>query len=143
MYDIRNESVDAITEKLSDALYLAVKKASCALYEPIEVARFKGLLRDNVENMYFDLTDSIKELGYNPDYFRRCFKKYTSISPLRYLNGMRIERAKDLLRLETSLSVGEISARCGFRDCLYFSTAFKKEVGMSPLAYRQSFSGKK
>ena len=143
MRDVHNETVDAIIEKLSDALYLAVKRASNALCEPVEVSRFKNLLRDNVENPYFDLTESIRKLGYNPDYFRRCFKRYTSISPLRYLNGMRIERAKDLLRLESSLSDGEISGRCGFRDCLYFSTAFKKEVGLSPLAYRQSFSGEK
>ena len=48
-----------------------------------------------------------------------------------------MERAKDLLRLESSLSVGEIALRCGFRDPLYFSTAFRSETGVSPLEYRK------
>ena len=100
--------------------------------------QFKRLLLSNVENPYFDLGEAIRGLGYHPDYFRRSFKRHTSLSPLAYLNRMRIGRAKDLLRLEPSLSVGEISCRCGFRDPLYFSTAFKHAEGISPLEYRKT-----
>ena len=134
----RNELNNTILEKLTEALCLALKRASSTLPEPTAVTRLRTLLRENVENPYFDLTAAVRALGYHPDYFRRCFKRYTSLSPLHYLNGMRIERAKELLRFESSLTVGEIAARCGFRDALYFSTAFKREVGMSPLAYRNS-----
>ena len=132
-----DEAGTALIETLGEALVLAVKKATAALREPTAIVRFKNLLHENVGNPYFDLTEGIRALGYHPDYFRRSFKRYTSLSPLRYLNGLRIERAKDLLRLETSLSVGEIAARCGFSDPLYFSTAFKAQVGISPLNYRK------
>ena len=126
-----------LLNKLGEALLFAVKRATTALSKPQAVEAFRSVLRENIENPYFDMTASIRALGYNPDYFRRCFKRHLLVSPLRYLNGMRMERAKDLLRLESSLSVGEIALRCGFRDPLYFSTAFRHETGMSPLEYRK------
>ena len=132
-----DEAGTALIETLGEALVLAVKKATTALREPTAVIRFKNLLHENVENPYFDLTEGIRALGYHPDYFRRSFKRHTALSPLQYLNGLRIERAKVLLRLESSLSVGEIAVRCGFSDPLYFSTAFKRHTGLSPLAYRK------
>ena len=135
--DERDAAGTALIETLGEALVLAVKKATSALREPTAVTRFKNLLHENVGNPYFDLTDGIRALGYHPDYFRRSFKHHTTLSPLQYLNGLRIERAKDLLRLESSLSVGEIAVRCGFSDPLYFSTAFKRHTGRSPLAYRK------
>ena len=138
--DDRSEENCAILEKLSEALCMAIKKATAERSEPTFVTQFKKTLRENIENPYFDLTDAIRHMGYHPDYFRRAFKRYTSLSPLSFLNRMRIERAKDLLQLESSLSVGEIAARCGFRDPLYFSTAFRREVGHSPLSYRNLYS---
>lgn len=126
-----------LLEKLGEALCLAVRRATTALSKPQAVEAFRRILRENIENPYFDMTESIRSLGYHPDYFRRLFKQHTAVSPLRYLNGMRMERAKDLLRLESSLSVGEIALRCGFRDPLYFSTAFRSETGVSPLEYRK------
>ena len=134
----RNELNNAILEKMTEALCLALKRASAIPPEPTAVTQLRALLRENVENPYFDLTAAVRTLGYHPDYLRRSFKHYTSVSPLRYLNSLRIERAKELLRFESSLMIGEIAVRCGFRDALYFSTAFKREVGMSPLAYRKN-----
>ena len=135
--DERNDTDSALLlGKLEEALCLAVKRATSALSKPQAIEAFRRILRENIENPYFDITASIRALGYNPDYFRRLFKLHTAASPLRYLNGMRIARAKDLLRLESSLSIGEIALRCGFRDPLYFSTAFRHETGVSPLKYR-------
>ena len=135
--DERSEMGLLLQEKLAEALSIAVKKANAELHEPVAVASFRHHLRENVENLCFDLTGSIRARGYHPDYFRRYFKRHTGVSPLVYLNQLRIERAKELLRLESSLSVGEIALRCGFRDPLYFSTAFKRSVGKAPLAYRK------
>ncbi len=126
-----------LLNKLGEALCLAVKRATTVFSKPQAVENFIRVLRENIENPYFDMTSTIRALGYSPDYFRRCFKHHTSVPPLRYLNDMRLERAKELLLLESSLSVGEIAQRCGFRDPLYFSTAFRRDTGMSPLEYRK------
>lgn len=138
-----DEAATLLLEKLSEALVLAVRRATTSLSKPQAVETFRRILRENIENPYFDITESIRSLGYHPDYFRRLFKHHVTVSPLRYLNGMRMERAKDLLRLESSLSVGEIALRCGFRDPLYFSTAFRNETGVSPMEYRKGAAGEK
>ena len=135
--DDRSAENAILLERLCEAVLLCVKNISSAESEPSAVAQFKRILWENVENPYFDLGEAILALGYHPDYFRRSFKRCTSVSPLAYLNRMRIGRAKDLLLLEPSLSVGEVALRCGFRDPLYFSTAFRRAVGASPLEYRK------
>ena len=135
--DDRSAESAILLEHLSEAVLLCVKNITSAEREPSAVAHFKRILWENVGNPYFDLGSAIDALGYHPDYFRRSFKRCTLISPLAYLNRMRIGRAKDMLLLEPSLSVGEIALRCGFRDPLYFSTAFRRAVGFSPLEYRK------
>ena len=65
-----------------------------------------------------------------------AFEKTNGESVMCYLSRLRIDTAKRLL-CETELSVGEIAARCGYRDQGYFSKAFRHEEGMSPTAYRE------
>lgn len=68
--------------------------------------------------------------------FAHLFSKKLGLSPLRYLERLRMERAKSLL-LGTSNSVKEIAAGVGYPDALHFSTRFRRLVGRSPRAYRQ------
>ena len=129
---------EIITEKLSELICLYIKKTALEANEPKAVSEFKLLLRENVANADFELTTELKKYGYNPDYLRRSFKKHASLSPLSYLNKLRIEKAKELLLHERFLSVDEVASRCGFNDSFYFSTSFKRQVGVSPLAFRKS-----
>jgi AraC-like DNA-binding protein len=64
------------------------------------------------------------------------FKKHFGASPVRILNGIRIERARSLLT-STELSITEIAAACGDDNPLYFSKRFHKACGMSPTEYRE------
>ena len=52
-----------------------------------------------------------------------------------YVTGLRIATAKELL-ISTDMSVSEIGEMVGFHDPLYFSRAFKTEVGVAPRVYR-------
>lgn len=72
--------------------------------------------------------------------FAHLFSKKLGLSPLRHLERLRMERAKSLL-LGTSSSVKEIAAAVGYPDALHFSTRFRRLVGRSPRAYRQSPMG--
>ena len=135
--DDRSAGNMLLLDRLSEAVLLAVKNIRAAGREPQAVARFKRILLENLDNAYFDLGAAIEGMGYHPDYFRRAFRSCTAQSPLSYLNELRIGRAKDLLRLEPSLSIGQIAVQCGFRDPLYFSTAFRRAVGLSPMEYRK------
>ena len=63
------------------------------------------------------------------------FKALMGISPTKYILGLRITAACDLL-LHTDMSVKEIAVLCGYKDPYFFSRAFKEYVGCSPRAYR-------
>lgn len=73
---------------------------------------------------------------HNFDYLNRCFKKATGQTILAYVNGVRIEKARQLLR-DRYASVSEIAEKTGFHDVYYFSRVFKKYTGCPPSRYRE------
>lgn len=72
----------------------------------------------------------------NKYYLVHAFQKYMGISPINYLINLRIEESKNLLKT-TNHSLLEISSIVGFSSQSYFSQSFKKNTGMSPIAYRK------
>ncbi len=68
--------------------------------------------------------------------FQRIFKEATSLSPNDYLLELRIQHASKLL-LNSNSAVYEIANQVGITDWFYFSKAFKKKFGVSPLIYRK------
>lgn len=69
--------------------------------------------------------------------FSHLFKEATGLTPLQYLNRVRIEKAKELL-LNTSLSVAEISECVGFSSQNYFGRLFRRQVGLSPTQFART-----
>ena len=69
--------------------------------------------------------------------FIRNFKKATHLSPARYIEKIRINKAKELLA-ETNLTVNEISSLIGYGDAFYFSKVFKKNTSFSPTDFRKN-----
>ena len=94
-------------------------------------------------NMNYDKPLTVDELarvsGYSKSRFSHLFALHMNTTPIKYQNKLRIENAKQMLLMGRT-SVGEISSLCGFEDQLYFSRAFKKEVGISPTEYREKSS---
>lgn len=68
------------------------------------------------------------------DYFSHQFKLATGLPPIRFLNQLRIEHAKEIL-LSEDMTVAEVSNLVGYGNPLYFSRVFKKITGLSPKAY--------
>ena len=80
--------------------------------------------------------DLAREAFASEAHFIRSFKQAFGETPVQYLVRRRIERAKELLR-GTDLSVTEVCLDIGFRSLGSFSSAFRREVGESPSAYRE------
>ena len=99
--------------------------------------RVKRAIYDNISNCDFKPSVAIAASGFDKDYFGRLFKRETGKSPVQFLTDLRIAQAKRLLKDPKQFSVEVIAHSCGFSDALYFSTCFKKHVGLSPLAYRK------
>ncbi|MES2627307.1 MAG: helix-turn-helix domain-containing protein [Pseudomonadota bacterium] len=65
----------------------------------------------------------------------RRFKRATGKTPMQYIQQVRMENAKELLRT-SNLSIAEVGFNTGFPDCSYFTAQFKKAVSLTPSAYR-------
>jgi AraC-like DNA-binding protein len=72
----------------------------------------------------------------SPSHFARVFKKETGKAPMEYVNELRLERAKKMLRAGDK-SVTEIALLCGFGSPSYLSSCFQKEYKMTPTEYRR------
>jgi transcriptional regulator GlxA family with amidase domain len=70
----------------------------------------------------------------------RRFKQATGITPIEYLQKTRIEAAKKLLE-QSRRSIFEVMLETGYNDLKSFRQLFKKNVGLSPKAYREKFYG--
>jgi transcriptional regulator GlxA family with amidase domain len=65
----------------------------------------------------------------------RRFKLATNASPLQYLQSLRIEHAKELLK-QSNLAVSEVADMVGYQDASYFTSLFKKVTAVTPIEYR-------
>ena len=84
-----------------------------------------------------DLALILSKSGYSEDYIRSCFKKITGKTPNEFLTDIRIKHACFLIDIyKNTISLSEISERCGYLDHIYFSKRFKLVMGMSPREYR-------
>jgi signal transduction histidine kinase/AraC-like DNA-binding protein/ABC-type sugar transport system substrate-binding protein len=81
--------------------------------------------------------DLAQHVALSEDYLTACFRRELGVTPITYLNRYRVHQARQLLT-DTSKSVTEISLEVGFSDSGYFSRVFRREVGISPGAYRQA-----
>ena len=75
------------------------------------------------------------QLGTSPTSLHREFQNTLQTSPINYFLHLKMETAKSLLR-NTNLQIQEIAASLGYENALYFSSEFKKRVGLSPRHFK-------
>ncbi len=75
--------------------------------------------------------------GVSEGYFRKLFREYSGENPIEFRQKHRIEKAKQLLLLDT-FSIEEIALELHFSDIYHFSKSFKKYCGISPKKYLQN-----
>ena len=80
--------------------------------------------------------DVAQYIGKSNNYFSSHFKKGLGISFVDYLNLIRVNHAKRMLR-QTDHMTYEIAEYVGYNDYKYFSTVFRRIVGVSPSEYRK------
>lgn len=77
-----------------------------------------------------------KEAGMSRSGFQHSYKKMFGVSPIGDIIASRLERARRLLT-GTSLSVEEISHRCGYKSSYSFMRQFRNKTGKTPTEYRR------
>jgi AraC-like DNA-binding protein len=98
-----------------------------------EIARVVDTLRACQYRDSFSLADMAAISRMPVETFRKRFTSELGIPPLAYLQFLKMERAKTLLR--GGLNVKQTGVEIGMPDPYHFSKQFKHVVGMSPTAY--------
>lgn len=84
------------------------------------------------------LEQMARRAGLGERTFKRRFTHATGISPIAYVQRLRIEDAKRRLE-RTEVSVDEISWQVGYEEPAFFRRLFKRITGMTPGSYRRRF----
>ncbi len=113
---------------------------SLAVNKPLITEELKPIIEQIkfIENNYYEaltLDQLSTQAMMSKNSFMNVFKKLTGKSPIQYLLDIRIRLAQSFL-LESTKSIGEIANSVGFENPLYFSTLFKKKIGLSPKQFR-------
>lgn len=109
-----------------------VQSSRVALPEPL--LRVERWLQSAYANP-LKLEDLAQVAALSPAQLIRLFRQHHSITPMRYLLRIRLERAAEMLR-DSGHRISEIAELCGFVATEHFSRSFKREFGLSPRAYR-------
>lgn len=134
---VNYEEFGSCIDRLKIALY---EKRKIEEQDAQEERTITGIIRYLQEHLDKEISLNIlaDEFHLSSQYISQLFKSEIGVNFLAYLTNIRMERAKKLL-LATSLSIGEISEKCGYADYRVFTKAFKKEEGSTPSQYRRNF----
>ncbi|MFD3262287.1 response regulator [Paenibacillus lentus] len=100
------------------------------------VRRAKQYMLEHFGDCTLTLESMAQQLQSSPVYLSRMIKQELDTSFNSYLTQIRIRRASQLLN-GTDLTIADISRQVGYETQHYFSTAFKRTTGTSPLQYRK------
>lgn len=138
----------------SDELFLSLKTLLMSLIQghADTIAEPTTSMRENYENELFQaivdylyqnveqqnqVNDLVDHFALSRSTLQMLFKKYADTSPKAYINQLRLQRSKVLIR-ESKMSLSEIASELGYGSIQYFSRAFSREFGMSPSNYAKS-----
>lgn len=119
---------------LLDALYFLLTPPSPRRVREdraLKLARaVRGLLNQTVAKNC-SVRALLGTLGYSYEHLCRVFRGVYGVTPLEYLNGARIESAKQWLA-DPRYNIGQVARKAGFNSPHYFARVFRRNVGMAP-----------
>ncbi|MGO4270540.1 response regulator [Paenibacillus sp. TAF58] len=119
------------------------QQARTSLYKEAHLSPFVRLAKDAIAQRYANPEITLEmianEMKVSPVYLGRIFKQEVGIPFVNLLTHTRIKHAIHYLST-TDITIIEISEKVGYDSQHYFSTAFKKVVGIAPNQYRKEGS---
>lgn len=123
--------------KLNIAAYEILTELSMELYKWSEIQNGYNKIEPSLlylssnDISTINIPDLASVCGLSESGFRKRFKKIMGITPIEYINEMKIKKAKSLLEL-CELTVKQVAYETGFIDEFYFSRFYKKMTGKTP-----------
>lgn len=115
---------------------MQVRDAQTTEHNSDVVENAKKYISENYHDKELTLNTVAHEVNVSPNHLSAMFSQKTGQTFVKYLTDVRMHRAKELLKC-TSKRSNEICEEVGYRDPHYFSHLFKKNVGCSPIQYRE------
>ena len=136
MYELRNSNTKGSEYKKIGLVYelLGVISKNNTSTNTKNSMRRAIAVFESLYHTEISVADVAAEVGFERTYFSTAFKDYTGLAPHAYLNSLRVEKAKKLLR-KSDITVAECAGCVGF-DPINFSRIFKKIAGMMPREYK-------
>ena len=131
---IETEPVPSLT-MLERAYDVALERLSRTVKLSPVVEAARAYIAKNYSNADLSLSDAASALCINSSYLSRLMKQELGMSFAKYLTTVRISEAVSLMRAPGA-RVRLVSEQVGYSAANYFSTAFKKVMGISPAEYR-------
>lgn len=123
--------------KLQQSAFEDIFNPSTTRNTPAQIA---SILKDYISIHYcldINLNLIAGNMNYSSSYLTKIFDKQFNQSPSKFLISLRMQKAQQLLLHNPELSIRQIGESVGYHDQGYFSRIFKKQVGLSPLEYRE------
>ncbi|MDF2484073.1 MAG: hypothetical protein K0R46_241 [Herbinix sp.] len=136
---INSEELKEVIDIIRDFIKNLIIENSSNRADNTEILIKKAVqyINDNY-NKKITLDDIAGYVGISKYYFSVLFKKEKDITFSSYLNSVRIEKAKQLLK-NPQTTINDVVYEVGFNDAQYFSKTFKKYVGMTVTEYRSKY----
>lgn len=103
---------------------------------PANLIRVVHFIEENLGDA-LDLETCAREGHLSKYQFCRVFKQHLGMSPMSFVNSMRISRAQELLKRD-DLNITQVALNVGFKDHGTFIKAFKKRTGILPSEFKKS-----
>lgn len=130
--------------------YQTEKELKCRLQEVIRncfgmlsqqededaVTSIRQYIRENYQSD-LNAAQIARKFYLNASYLSTLFKEKTGMNMGAYIEGVRMEKAKEFLQ-DTEWPVTDIAIRCGYSDSNYFAKVFKKYAGATPRQFRET-----
>ncbi len=123
--------IDAQSASPAHDAFLRLKKGDKSKY----VMEAMSYITENYADNSLSVSAIAQSIGVSEGHLSHVFKKETDYTMLEYISQYRIHMAMKLLK-DCRAKVYEIANRVGYKDITYFSSTFKKMVGVTPSEYQ-------
>lgn len=96
-------------------------------------------LAEDLLNTGIDVTGLARRLGVTRQKLFKAFRQRMDVTPVAYLQSLRMQRAKQLLA-STDMKIRAVAAACGYANEKYFYRRFRERNGLTPAGYRRRYS---
>lgn len=101
------------------------------------IEKLNIIINDNIHDNSFSIQQLAEEADISERSLHYHIKKLTNMTPAKYINELRLMKAKELLEKQIYRTVSEVCYAVGFKKVSYFSALFKKRFKKPPSTYLQ------